>query len=80
MCGAGVVHDDVVFQCQSDLKRETDQQPEIGRANHATFRVWKQNDAEIVFASLEADGGYVADVLGGHSSFELFVASARARR
>src|SRR6185369_5350688 len=80
LCAAlGVVHDDVVFQRQTDLKREADQQPEIGRADHATFSVWKQDDAEIVFASLEADSSYVANVLGGHGSFELLITTARTR-
>ncbi len=35
------MHYDIIFQRQGDLQREADQEPQIRRAEHAPFRVWK---------------------------------------
>ena len=57
-----VVHYHVVLKRKSDLQRQTNQQPQIGRSEHAPFRMRKQNCPEVVLSRLKANGSDVADI------------------
>ena len=75
-----VVHYDVVFQRESDLQRETDQQAQIGIAKQPALGVRKKDYAEIVLASLQADCGDVMNVLCRQDLSKLLESPARKRR
>ena len=75
-----VVHYDIVFERESDLQREADQQPQIGIAEKSALGVRKEYYAEIVLASLQADCGDVMNVLCRQHLSKLFESSARKRR
>ncbi len=59
----GFVHYDVVFEGQRDLQRQTDEQPQIRRAEHPPLGVGKQKNSEVVLARLQAHRHQVGDSL-----------------
>ena len=58
-----LVHDHVVLEGQCNLQSEPDQQAQIRRAEHAPLSVREEEDAEIMFPSLQAHRHQVGDSL-----------------
>ena len=75
-----VVHDHVIFQRQSDLQSQADQQPQIRISEQAPLGVRKKYDAKIVFPGLQAHCGRITDVFRDHRFPELFKSSPRKSR
>src|SRR5581483_9787784 len=75
-----VVHDYVVFQRQADLQGKSNQQPQVGRAEHPPLGMGKEDDAEIVLAGLQADRRQVANVFVDEQFLELLKPLARKCR
>src|SRR5437879_1414651 len=71
-----VMHDDVIFQRQSYLQRESNQHSQVRRSEHAPFGMGKQNDSEVVLARLQAHRGDFADAFLGEHPPELLKPAA----
>ena len=75
-----IVTDYVVFERKAQLQRQSHHQPRAGRTERPALRMRKQDDAEIVFPSLQIDRGQIADVGFGENPLEFREGSDRRHR
>src|SRR5438552_15411766 len=71
-----IVHDHVIFERETNLQSQADQQPQVRSAVQVAFRIWKQQHSEVMLTGLQTYGGNVANVLCRHCSSELLKATA----
>src|SRR5581483_4301477 len=57
----GIVHDYIVFERESQLQRQSDQQPQVRGAKYLALSVREQNDAEVMLTGLQTNGGELAN-------------------
>ncbi len=75
-----LMHDDIVFQCQRNLQCQPDEQLQIRRAERVPFRMWKQNDPEVMLPRLQAHRHQVSDSLRQQQLLADRKLSSRKRR
>ena len=63
-----IVHDHVIFERETNLQSQADQQPQVRSAKQVAFRMWKQQHSEVMLTGLQTYGGNVANVLCRHCS------------